>query len=629
MFVAGTFIWYWNLGKGNSLSGWGIFFAEMGLITFLHGALPLRLGSPGAKVLCVSLRKPASYPRQLFKRSLQQFSTLLNRRPGQSTFLSKEELGILLIGLALTGLLCFIVIRISLRFALGLSKSFPNIFGSGTFYIILLLLFLLAFNYFKNRFSNRAGSNLTIHQVSTSEAITTSNGLKQPITSSNSSLKNFSKARLILLFVLGLILFFSVPYSPGGPIQLLPPQQQQIQAPVSGKVVEVFFNGGDGQLIEAGAIIARVVSAEIQNELLILQEQIKEQQANLDKQQANLNKQIAGSRREEIDVAKAQVEVAQQEIEVARAQVEVAQQEIEVARVQVEVAQQELEEARAPVEAAIISAKYSESEVLRLETLYREGAFSLQRIEDARKQAETDRITIEERQQNLAAKQKIVEQMRQNLEAKGKNVEQVRQNLAAKQKNFQEIKAKLKLVLSGSPQQDIEVARQEVEAARAELRRLEQELKYAQDRERSTELVMPFHGYLLDSYLNTKVGSYLNQGDTFAVAQYSKKLLGELELPEYDAGEIPLGSPTEVKLLAYPNQTILGKVVSIEPATVKVEESYGRIVKVLIDMRDSDLVLKPGMSGYGKINLGKKPIAVLLTRPLIRFIQVELWSWLP
>ena len=62
---------------------------------------------------------------------------------------------------------------------------------------------------------------------------------------------------------------------------------------------------------------------------------------------------------------------------------------------------------------------------------------------------------------------------------------------------------------------------------------------------------------------------------------------------------------------------------------MEVEESYGRIVKVLIDMRDSDLVLKPGMSGYGKINLGKKPIAILLTRPLIRFIQVELWSWLP
>jgi hypothetical protein len=35
------------------------------------------------------------------------------------------------------------------------------------------------------------------------------------------------------------------------------------------------------------------------------------------------------------------------------------------------------------------------------------------------------------------------------------------------------------------------------------------------------------------------------------------------------------------------------------------------------------------MSGYGKIDAGKKPVIILLTRPLIRFVQIELWSWLP
>ena len=81
--------------------------------------------------------------------------------------------------------------------------------------------------------------------------------------------------------------------------------------------------------------------------------------------------------------------------------------------------------------------------------------------------------------------------------------------------------------------------------------------------------------------------------------------------------------------MAYPSQPILGKVVAIEPTTKEEDLSLVRVLSVQIQLEPSNTNLKPGMSGYGKIPQGKKPMLVVLTRPLIRFVQIEFWSWLP
>ncbi|MEM9005659.1 MAG: efflux RND transporter periplasmic adaptor subunit [Cyanobacteria bacterium P01_F01_bin.86] len=610
-FVVGTFIWYWNLGRGNRLSGGGIFLAEMGLLTFLHGAMPLRLGAPGTKILCLSLNKPAGYPRQLAKRSLRQLRVFFKRQSRRTYFITKAELGILLLGVAFTVFFSFIIIKIGLRFAAGLTASFPQIFGRGTFYIILAVLILLALNYIRDLLTHpsKVSRSRTFRRVEsahitdweTDDRVINAGDMPQPTRPTGMGLGKIISVRTVFLFALVLLLFIPIPYSPGGPIQLLTPQQQQIQAPVSGRVAEVLFNGGDGSLIKAGTVLARITADDIENRILTLQEQIKAQQATLNKRLAALEKEMVGPPPEEIALAQAQVSVAQQEIEEAKSEIGVFQEEVQEAEIQ--------------VNAAIVSAQYSEESLARAQELYEAGAYALQRVENARRQAEIDRIQVEGQRQNLAAKQQ--------------RVAQAQQNLAIQQKELQQAEVQMQLVLSGSVEQDIEFSRQEVEAARAELRRIEQELKYAQSQQSSTELAMPFDGYLVDAYLNTKVGSYLNQGDTFAVAQYTTKLLAELELPEYDAGEILVGAETEIKLLAYPNEPILGEVASVEPATVAVENTYGRIFKVLLDLSESGLALKPGMSGHGKINLGEKPIGVLLSRPLMRFIKIEFWSWLP
>ena len=141
------------------------------------------------------------------------------------------------------------------------------------------------------------------------------------------------------------------------------------------------------------------------------------------------------------------------------------------------------------------------------------------------------------------------------------------------------------------------------------------------------EIVMPIDGYLVTPYLKQQIGSYLEAGGTFATVQNDRGAIAELQLPEYDSGELAIDAAATVKLLAFPNEPIEGQVMAIEPTTS--EEILGPVLKILIRLDNSDQTLKAGMTGYAKISAGAKPLIVLLTRPIVRFIQIELWSWLP
>jgi hypothetical protein len=53
--------------------------------------------------------------------------------------------------------------------------------------------------------------------------------------------------------------------------------------------------------------------------------------------------------------------------------------------------------------------------------------------------------------------------------------------------------------------------------------------------------------------------------------------------------------------------------------------------KVLIksELDNQDGKLKVGMTGVGKILCGKRTIAYLLTRRLVRWLRTEFWEYLP
>jgi hypothetical protein len=604
-FVLGVLIWYWTHSSGTNLGTWALLLAHASFLDFWLDLCPF-LPVDGYFFFVILLGLPPNF----LGRAFLVWEMVLNRRPLPQSLSFKEKLGLLLYGPAVVLFWLSLVVFIAYSIATGLAENFSGIFGRATAAILIGVFMAAALRHPITFFLRKTGKK---NPVEASYPADSSVLNREPIhRKKTSSFWRKKWIQLLILLAVCVLLSLPYPYRPGGQIQLLPPTQQEIQAQVEGKITKVFFKGGDGQWIKTGTLVAVMEAIDIENNVLTQQEQIKNQEAIAAKQQANLNKLLATPRKEDVEVARQQVEVAKQDVEVARQEVEVARQEVEVAKKK--------------LDTAISKADYSTREATRFEELYKGDVVSRQAFEDKQKQAETERLNVEENRQDVTAKQK--------------EVESSRNELATKQQTVVQKQANLELVLSGPHPDEIQAARKELEAAGAALKRQQQQLKYDKEQLRRTQLTMPIDGRLITSYLEQKVGSYLKKGETFAVAEDDRHIRGEVRVAEYNVGEFALGASVEVKLLAYPNRPFIGKVVSIEPAasaenspstTLKEPTSNitDRFVRVIVDIPNAEEILKSSMTGFAKIKGSPKPVIVAFTRPIVRFIQVEVWSWLP
>ncbi len=610
VFCLGTLTWSWTRGTENGLKGWALSLGFMGLLHFLIDCSPF-WPSDGYGWLIAYFRLSP----KVFKQNLLVWEMMLNRRPLPKSLSVKERLKLQVLTLVMVAAWASIAFKIAQHVGYGLIESIsPGILSEGARVLALSVPFMLSLRWLLTALGKRRTSmpyesetasysrlRPSPNQVGVSDSSVTSIPIPgKKLISFGKKTKSWAKnlVKILLIVGFGILLFWPYPYRPGGSVQLLPPTQQQIQAQVDGKITKVFFNGGDGQWIKAGIVIANMEAVDIENSVLITQEQVRQQQAEVEKQQANLNKLLATPKKEDVEVAKQQVEVAKQQVEVANQQVEVAKGELQT---------------------AIGKAEFSARQAARFNELYKTGAFSLQQYENAQKEAQTDRNTVEE---------------------KKLNVEEAKQNVKTKQQNLQTAQANLALVMSGPYPQDIEAARKEVEAAQATVKRLQQQLKYNQEQIKRTPLEMPIDGYLVTSDLDQKMGRYLKQGEVFAVAEDNRNIRGEVRIPEYNVGEFAVNGKVEIKLLAYPDKPLTGKVISIEPtastsatgsptSSERSENSSEKFIRVIIDIPNTEKILKAGMSGYAKIEGRTMPLILAFMRPVIRFLQIEVWSWIP
>lgn len=227
---------------------------------------------------------------------------------------------------------------------------------------------------------------------------------------------------------------------------------------------------------------------------------------------------------------------------------------------------------------ATVRAKYSADTVKRLTPLYEKGNVSLEDYADAESNRDLDKAR----------------------EA--------------------EARSSLELVRSGVHPMDLT-------AAEAELERLQAQLRYDQEQLRRTALRTPIDGRPIGTNLTQETGRYLDRGDLFTRVVDDRSVRVEIAIPESDVGEVAIGSRARVRVWAYPQQTFIGTVEEIAPAVE--EQSFGGIVRVIVLIPNEDRLLKSGMTGFGKVAAGEKPVLIAFTRALVRFALVEVWSWVP
>jgi putative peptide zinc metalloprotease protein len=564
--AAGVLTWFIFQGTGTRLAALAAVLCHVAMIELVIVSMPI-FKADGYRWIVTFF----GLPPRVMDIALQVMVSFFTRKPVVTTISRRQQHLYVVYGIILILFWVVALLKVSTTIGRGLELTFPGIFGRATGPLIFSIVLFFVCRWGSTRFLKPF---VPKEDRQKARATGTWPGKEAPEDASRpSEQKKNLRFKYGVLTVVALLLLLPYPYRPGGGIEILPPHQQQIQAPVSGRVEKVLFTGGDGTRIARGTLVAKMVFSEIDNAILVLQRQIDEKQAIVDREKSQLAKLLAGARPEEISQARAQLAEAGEEVNVATV-------EVKAAKV-----------------ASIRAAEHLAS----IKTLFERGVSARLQYDDASAKAEVAAFEIERQQKNLAAKE--------SARARAQ--------------------AQLDLLLAGARSEDIDAARRAVEAAQAEQRRLQQQLAYAEKQQAESDLLMPFDGYLIDPHLNRKVGAYLRIGEVFASAQDNTEQLVVIMLPEYEAGAVKVGARAGIKLLAYSGDTLAGKVLSIEPASTQKPTATERVFQVLIEIQKPPMILKPGMTGYGKIDAGLQPLGLIMTRPLLRFFQVEVWSWLP
>ncbi len=273
------------------------------------------------------------------------------------------------------------------------------------------------------------------------------------------------------------------------------PQSVNVRSEINGRIREILVS--EGQRVEAGQMIFRVESDELEAELF-------QAQAQLENAQARLAQLRAGSRPEEIAQAQAQLNQAIARLNNAR----------QGAR------PEEIAQARAQLDSAKAELDLAQERVRRYRILREEGAISQDRFDEIIKTERQASSGVTQAQRNLDAQSKGRTSDLNELEA---GVEQARQNL--------------QLLRNGTRREEIDQAQADVSQASARVNMVEVQIDKAQ-------IISPFTGIMGD--IPIKQGDFVNSGDQLATITENDVLEANLAIPLEEAEDLTIGLPVEI-----------------------------------------------------------------------------------
>lgn len=162
-----------------------------------------------------------------------------------------------------------------------------------------------------------------------------------------------------------------------------------------------------------------------------------------------------------------------------------------------------------------------------------------------------------------------------------------------------------------------------------------------------TKLRMPEDGMIITMDLKNLENKFLDDAQLFAEMEDCNHYKIEISIPVSDVDQVAIGNKVTFKAQLFPTKPITGTVESIYPVAgpdpfdspissspdsssqSANSVSPGQVVQVVCIIRNDSCALKTGMTGYAKIEGKKMLVAQAFSRAVVRFILIELWSWLP
>jgi multidrug resistance efflux pump len=387
-----------------------------------------------------------------------------------------------------------------------------------------------------------------------------------------------SRAPLVLL---GMALAVGGAFLPwelkvSGDFTILPNKKVAVNPEIEGTLKSIKVDEGDR--VKSGDVLAEIQNLELQNSL-------EETKGELAAKSADLALLMAGSRPEEIERARRQVETKRAEL-------------LGVSRVQQEraVLQEAVERKQAELDNALKN--YERSRKLLDDGLI------------ARNEVERDQTTY-------AVRLKELSEARGQLRVLDERIDRTRD---IKGKELAQSQSELQILLAGS-------RKEAIRAVEAEVGKLQEKLKILTRQVDQLTIRSPMDGVVATPYLRNRIGEYLREGSVLCEIVSAGNVIVDMPVPEKEIADVHPGYPIVMKVRGYPKLDFRAEVKSLSP--VAVVSGMERKVVVQGELSNPDGILRAGMTGVGKIHCGQRMIGELLTRRIVRWLRTEFWEYIP
>jgi biotin carboxyl carrier protein len=152
-------------------------------------------------------------------------------------------------------------------------------------------------------------------------------------------------------------------------------------------------------------------------------------------------------------------------------------------------------------------------------------------------------------------------------------------------------------------------------------------LSLAEDNLARTRVTSPMTGIVIAGDLTQSLGAPVERGDTlFQVAPLDSYRV-MLEVDERDVRQLSPGQSGRLALVGLPNQHLPFEVERITPIATTTEGRNFFTVEAQLELHPD--LLRPGMKGIGKIDIGTRKLAWIWSHRLIEWFRLWTWTWTP
>lgn len=160
----------------------------------------------------------------------------------------------------------------------------------------------------------------------------------------------------------------------------------------------------------------------------------------------------------------------------------------------------------------------------------------------------------------------------------------------------------------------------------AQVQEAESQLALVEEKLLRAHIVAPFDGVVVSGDLSQLLGSPLEQGKVlFEIAPLDAWRV-ILKVEDRDIRDVRVGQSGRLVLTG-----LAGEALDFEVRNISMAEADDgkNAFRVEAQLARSDLKLRPGMEGVGKINAGRQSHAWIWTHRLTDWLRMQAWTWLP